>query len=75
MTCNRPNFEAKPLVYMSAQNSRRADLCGLGRLWKARASAAAHSFQVAAGSGGDKGSDTAALFPELIICPFSMWTH
>lgn len=49
---------------------------GLGNLWKARTSAGAWSLQVAAGFGGDKGSDTAALFPELMsVCLFSMWTH
>lgn len=74
MTCDRPNLTAKPLV-LSAQTSRRPDLHGLGRPWKDRASAGARSLQVAAGCGGDKGSDTAASFPELIACRFSRWTH
>lgn len=71
---NGPNLKAKPLV-LSAQTSRRPDHHRIGKLWKARASAGAQSLQVAAGSGGDKGSDTAALFPELIVCLFSRWTH
>lgn len=73
--CNAPNLKAKPLV-LSAQTSRRPEILhGMGKPWKARTSAGAQSLQVAAGSGGDKGSDTAALFPELIVCLFSRWTH
>lgn len=65
MFCHRPNLKAKPLV-LSAQASKRPDLHGLGRPWKAGASPGTQPLQLAAGLGGDKGSDTAGLFPELI---------